>query len=98
MKLLFIANRIPYPPFRGDKLKIYHLGKNLASYSEVHLIAFLENSRDLQYKQELEKYFASVTLIPLPKWKSYVNVFFSLFSSIECRCSHSSCHFPTTFE
>ena len=82
MKLLFIANRIPYPPFRGDKLKIYHLGKNLASYSEVHLIAFLENSKDLQYKQELEKYFASVTLIPLPKWKSYVNVFFSLFSSI----------------
>ena len=55
MKLLFIANRIPYPPFRGDKLKIYHLGKCLSAYSEVHLIAFLENSNDLQYKEELEK-------------------------------------------
>jgi len=82
MKLLFIANRIPYPPFRGDKLKIYHLGKCLSAYSEVHLIAFLENSNDLQYKEELEKIFTSVTLIPLPKWKSYVNVLFSLFTSI----------------
>ena len=74
MKLLFIANRIPYPPFRGDKLKIYHLGKCLSAFNEVHLIAFLENKNDLQYKKELEKIFASVTLISLPKWKSYINV------------------------
>lgn len=88
MKLLFIANRIPYPPFRGDKLKIYHLGKCLSAFNEVHLIAFLENKNDLQYKKELEKIFASVTLISLPKWKSYINVLLALFGSLPLQVAY----------
>jgi len=88
MKLLFVANRIPYPPYRGDKLKIYHLGKCLSAYNEVHLIAFLENKKDIVYKAELEKIFASVTLIALPKWKSYWNVLCALFSALPLQVAY----------
>jgi polysaccharide biosynthesis protein PslH len=74
VKYLFIANRFPYPPFRGDKLKIFNLTKRLAVNNELHLITFLENPSDVQYLPELEKIFKSVNLIQLPKIQSVFNV------------------------
>lgn len=73
MKLLFAANRFPYPPFRGDKLKIYHLAKRLAVKHELHLLTFLEDKNDLQYLPELQKIFKDVHLVKLSKWQSYWN-------------------------
>lgn len=73
MKVLFLANRIPYPPFRGDKLKIYNLSKRLQNTHELYLIAFVENKKELEYKKELDGIFKEVHLILQPKWKSYLN-------------------------
>lgn len=73
MEILFLANRVPYPPFRGDKLKIYNLGRRLAGRHTIHLLAFAETKKDLTYKSELEQVFDSVTFVYQPKWKSYLN-------------------------
>lgn len=73
MKLLFLANRIPYPPYRGDKLKIYHLAKRLAERHELHLLTFTERPSDKQYRGALEEIFKVVELVHLPKWKAIVN-------------------------
>jgi sugar transferase (PEP-CTERM/EpsH1 system associated) len=78
MKLLFIANRFPYPPFRGDKLKIFNLAKQLSKSHTLHLITFVENQSDYQYVEHLKPYFEKIELIDLPKWKSVINVFFGL--------------------
>lgn len=69
MKILFLANRIPYPPYRGDKLKIYHLAKRLAARHELHLLTFTEREEEKGYRAELEKIFQRVELVHLPKWK-----------------------------
>jgi len=76
MKLLFTANRFPYPPYRGDKLKIYHLAKRLAEKHEVHLVTFLQDKDDLQYLPELQKIFKEIHLVPLSKLQSYTNSLF----------------------
>jgi sugar transferase (PEP-CTERM/EpsH1 system associated) len=76
MKILFTANRFPYPPYRGDKLKIYHLAKRLAQKHEVHLVTFLQDKNDLQYLPELQKIFKEIHLVPLTKWQSYTNTLF----------------------
>lgn len=81
MKLLFIANRFPYPPFRGDKLKIYNLVKQLSQKHEVDLITFVEQDSDYQYINELKSIFSNVILIRLPKWKSIFNVLFGFLNS-----------------
>ena len=74
MKLLFLANRTPYPPYRGDKLKIYHLAKRLAAKGhELHLLTFAQNEEDKSYEPELRKIFTEVHLISLPKWRSALN-------------------------
>lgn len=73
MKLLFHANRFPYPPYRGDKLKIYNLSKHLSQKHELHLITFLENEEDIKHLPELEKIFTSIHLVQLPKKKAILN-------------------------
>lgn len=80
MKLLFTANRFPYPPYRGDKLKIFHLAKRLAKNHELHLLTFLQDKNDLQYLPELQKIFKEVHLVPLPKAQSYFNCLKAIFS------------------
>ncbi|MCC6817879.1 MAG: glycosyltransferase, partial [Bacteroidia bacterium] len=74
MKILFIANRFPYPPFRGDKLKIYNLAKRISKHHEIDLITFAENPDDLKYLPELEKIFNKCIIIDLPKWQSLLQV------------------------
>ena len=61
---------MPYPPYRGDKLKIYNLAKRLCVQHELHLVAFAQSADDWHYVEELKKIFTSVQLVDLPKWKS----------------------------
>lgn len=81
MKILFFANRIPYPPYRGDKLKIYNLAKRL-QHHELHLLTFAQTREEFQYKAELEKVFKKVHLIYLPKWQSALNCIAGLWSKM----------------
>jgi len=82
LKLLFLANRIPYPPYRGDKLKIYNLAKRLQEDHELYLLTFTQTEEDQQYKPELEKIFKEVHLIHLPKWKSALSCLRGLWSEM----------------
>ena len=79
MKILFIANRFPYPPFRGDKLKIYNLCKRLSEKNEVHLITFTEQQSDLQYLDKLSPIFKRMEIVHLPKLQSLFNSAIGLF-------------------
>jgi polysaccharide biosynthesis protein PslH len=92
MKLLFTANRFPYPPYRGDKLKIFHLAKRLSQKHELHLVTFLQDKSDLQYLPELQKIFKEIHLIPLSKPHSYLNSLLAFFykEPFQVRYFHSS--------
>ncbi len=81
MKILFLANRVPYPPYRGDKLKIYNLAKRLKANHEIHLLTFAQTKEDLTYKAELEKIFDVVNFVYLPKWKSAIKCLVGAFST-----------------
>lgn len=73
MKILFLANRVPYPPYRGDKLKIYNLAKRLCLQHELHLLTFAQDKEDLNYLPELKKIFKEVHIVELPKLKSMLH-------------------------
>lgn len=82
MIILFHANRFPYPPFRGDKLKIYNLCLHLSKKHELHLITFLEDETDEQYLPELYKIFKKIHLVSLPKGKAYINTVKTIFNGL----------------
>lgn len=81
MKILFLANRVPYPPFRGDKLKIFNLAKRLAGKHELHLLTFAQSEEDMGYKAELEKIFNEVHFVYLPNWRSALKCITGLWDS-----------------
>ena len=81
MKILFLANRTPYPPYRGDKLKIYNLAKRLCKDHELYLVTFAQTEEDFTYKSDLEKIFKEVHLVSLPKWKSALNCLSAIWDS-----------------
>jgi sugar transferase (PEP-CTERM/EpsH1 system associated) len=81
LKILFIANRFPYPPYRGDKLKIFNLAGILSQKHEIHLITFAEQKSDYDHVNEVSHIFSKIQIIDLPKWKSFVNVAIGMLGS-----------------
>ncbi len=81
MKILFAANRFPYPPYRGDKLKIYNLALQLSQRHELHLLTFLENENDVEHLPLLKKIFKEIHLVKLSKTQSYTNCLKGIFSN-----------------
>ncbi len=88
MKILFVANRVPYPPYRGDKLKIFNLASQLAEDHELHLITIAEDKQDLQYKGNLEPLFGQIQMVYLPSWKRKLNVIKSLWNGKPLQVSY----------
>lgn len=82
MKLLFLAHRIPYPPNKGDKIRSYHELRALTRRGhEVHLIAFADELRDLQYQVDLTRWCASVRIIRLRKFWAKLRALAALLTS-----------------
>ncbi len=57
--LLYLAHRIPYPPDKGDKIRSWHQFQHLCTQYNVHLGCFIDDSRDLQYREKLRNMAAS---------------------------------------
>jgi len=79
MKVMFVANRVPYPPYRGDKLKIWNLAKRLSKHHELHLYTIAQEKEELQHLEILKTVFKEVHIVYLPKWKSVLNSAFAVF-------------------
>ena len=73
MKILFVANRVPYPPFRGDKLKIWNLAGHLSKVHELHLFTIAQNRDELQHAEILKSRFKEVHILYMPVWKSWIS-------------------------
>lgn len=82
MKILIITPRIPYPPYRGDKLKIFNLSKILAKNNEVHIITFYRKNSDKKFIEPLDDLGIKVHLVKHTLLKSFVNAFLAIFKQI----------------
>jgi len=59
-QLLFLTQRIPYPPDKGDKIRAWHLLSHLAKRFRIHLGCFCDDPADLVHIPFLESVCASV--------------------------------------
>jgi sugar transferase (PEP-CTERM/EpsH1 system associated) len=81
MKLLFISPRIPYPPNKGDRIRLsQELQAFIERGHEVHLLAFAGDMDDLNYQVDLRRMCATVGIVPLRRvWavaRALVNLVF----------------------
>lgn len=61
---LFIANRIPYPPDRGDKARALAWLRRLAEHYDVTLLAGVDDVDDWRWREEVEAIAQEVRLAP----------------------------------
>jgi polysaccharide biosynthesis protein PslH len=63
-EILFLAHRVPYPPNRGDKIRSWHLLREMCKIAPVHVVALCDDPRDLEHLDFLRTVAASVHVEP----------------------------------
>jgi polysaccharide biosynthesis protein PslH len=76
MQILFATPRFPYPPDRGDRLRVYHLLRTLSSQHEITLVTFISKLEELDHIHQLASWCKEIQTIHLPAWRSLLQVGF----------------------
>jgi len=76
MRILVIVSRVPYPLEKGDKLRAYNQVKELSKNHQVHLCCLSDEQVHPEADSKLKEIASQVTILPLSKWKIYLNVLF----------------------
>jgi sugar transferase (PEP-CTERM/EpsH1 system associated) len=64
LKILFLSQRVPYPPNRGDKITTWRLVERMKRTHDVHIVAFAHGDADLKAAEELRAKGFPTTAIP----------------------------------
>lgn len=65
--LLFLSQRIPFPPTKGDKIRSYHFLRHLSTTHRVHLGCFVDDPADWAHVEELRGMVAELCALPLAR-------------------------------
>lgn len=70
MNILFLSQRVPYPPNKGDKLRSFNEISFLSQKHRISLVCLADNAKDLKHAKELHSYCQSIDIVFLPKLQS----------------------------
>ena len=72
MRILFLSQRVPYPPNRGDKITTWRLVERMKRTHDVRCIAFAHDEADVAAARELEaKGIPTVAVRYRDAWKKF---------------------------
>jgi polysaccharide biosynthesis protein PslH len=80
MRIFFVAQRVPFPPDRGDKITTFNEIRHLARTHEVHVFCLADGEPDLDNVPGLLDYATTVTAVPVKKWRSRARALRALVS------------------
>lgn len=89
MDILLLTPRLPYPPYRGDKLKIFNLVKRLSRSHRITLLTFTTTAEEAGHRDALEDY-CEVKSLHLPRWKSLWNCVVGVFRAVPLQVAYYS--------
>lgn len=74
MRILFLTSRLPYPPYRGDRLRAYHFLRALAQEHEITLVSFIAQAAERAHIPQLAPHCTAVHVVPLSARRSALAV------------------------
>lgn len=74
MRLLFLTSRLPYPPDRGDRSRVYHFLRTLSAEHEITLVTFSASESERPYLIHLQPFCKQIHVIDWPLWRSVAAV------------------------
>lgn len=67
LKVLFLTPRLPYPPYRGDRLKIFNLMREAGRQNDIFLLSFVDSETERRSAEHLRPYCREIrTLVRSP--------------------------------
>lgn len=72
MKILFLSQRVPYPPVRGDKIATWKLIERMRRDHEVRILAFAHDDADRAAARELEGMGYAIRAFPHDRRRAQV--------------------------
>ncbi len=82
MNILFLSQRVPYPPNKGDKLRAFHEIRFLSQRHTISLVCLADDPNDLQHTSTLKEYCQSVDIVYHPESRAKIRSLFYLFSRV----------------
>jgi sugar transferase (PEP-CTERM/EpsH1 system associated) len=67
MRIAYLAQRVPYPPDRGDKIATYHQVRYLSNRHEVDVFCLAQDDHDIECAASLSRMVAGVHTARVPK-------------------------------
>lgn len=80
-RMVFITSRFPYPLDKGDKLRAYHLIKQLSLNYDIFLIALSDEMVRPEWSDELASYTTEIRIFRLRKIGILLRLFQNVFQS-----------------
>ena len=81
MRILFIAHRLPYAPNRGDRIRAYHLLREMARWADVDVCALVHDDEEASHTGDLLGFVKSVTVARVPRRRNWLRAALALPSS-----------------
>jgi sugar transferase (PEP-CTERM/EpsH1 system associated) len=88
MRILYLAQRVPYPPNRGDKIATYHQIRHLARAHEVAVVCLADGPEDLANVRGLEPLVTSVDAVPLSRRRGRLRALAALAGRVPLTLSY----------
>lgn len=74
MRLLFLTSRLPYPPNRGDRLRVFRFLECLSREHEIQMASFVTDSEELKQVDALRAFCKKVHVIQQSDTRSILSV------------------------
>ena len=72
MKVLLLTHRLPYAPNRGDRVRAYHIVKQLAERADVQVIALTHDRAEREQAETLRRLGVRVSVAHVPRLRNLV--------------------------
>lgn len=92
MKILFLSQRVPYPPNKGDKLRSFNEIKFLSQNHHISLVCLTNSDKEIEYTEELRSYCQSIEVVCLSTLRSKTQALFALCSATPLTTSYFFSH------
>src|SRR5690242_2568710 len=74
MRICFLTPRFPYPPLKGDTLRVYHQLRTLSREHEITLLSLADAPVSPDDYAQVAALCARVEVVSLPRWRMLWNV------------------------
>ncbi|MBX3395235.1 MAG: TIGR03087 family PEP-CTERM/XrtA system glycosyltransferase [Phycisphaerae bacterium] len=63
LKILYLSNRVPYPPDKGDRIRTFHAIEHLAAAHDVYCACFASDESEMRQAERLRQWCRDVTVL-----------------------------------